>query len=107
MTLARWPWQPNRAHLTRLLVHTPHQQNLRVLHHVRDQRIGMPLTIAQYRRMSLEVLIDRLVNRGVYWLAHEICRFMKLESTRAVNRVLVHWASTVVGLIFFPDFFLF
>merc|ERR1719201_1336139 len=71
-------------------------KDLRVLHHVRDQRIGMPLTITQYRHMTLEVLIDRLVNRGVYWLAHEICRFMKLESARAVNRVLVHWASTVI-----------
>ena len=43
------------------------------------------------------MLIDRLINRSIYWLAFEICKFLKLNDSTATNRVLVHWASSMVG----------
>ena len=43
-----------------------------------------------------QVLIDRLINRSNYWLAFEICKYLKLNDSTATNRVLVHWASSMV-----------
>ena len=51
----------------------------------------------QFKELTVEVLVDRLINRGVYWLAFEICRYLKLEGTQATSRVLVHWASSMIS----------
>lgn len=71
-------------------------QWLRVLFHVRDFRVGIALTYRQLLALSIETLIDRLINRGIYWLAFEICKYLKLSDSTATNRVLVHWASSMV-----------
>jgi hypothetical protein len=34
----------------------------------------MPLTLAQYRLLTLDVVVDRLIARGVHWLANLICK---------------------------------
>lgn len=47
-------------------------------------------------RPHRQVLIDRLINRGLHWLAHEVCRYLRLENSKAKNRVLVHWARNLV-----------
>lgn len=68
-----------------------------MLFHVRGFEIGMPLTVRQFRELTVEVLVDRLINRGIYWLAYEICQYLKLEGTQATSRVLVHWASSTIS----------
>jgi hypothetical protein len=73
-------------------------QQLRVLHHVRDYKVGMPLTHRQLQLLTVEALVDRLIARGVFWLAFEVCRYLKLRGRSATNRVLVHWAGKMVAL---------
>ncbi|KAL1915507.1 uncharacterized protein VTP21DRAFT_6631 [Calcarisporiella thermophila] len=67
-------------------------QTLRVLNAVRYYEVGIPLTYAQYTRLTPEVLIDRLVNRHHHLLAVRICEYLKMKT----DRVLIHWACTKI-----------
>lgn len=67
-------------------------RDLRVLNAVRDYTVGMPLTHSQFKQMTLQILIDRLVYRKFYPLAIEICRYLKIPEYQGVSRVLKHWA---------------
>uniref|UniRef100_A0A671YX13 Vacuolar protein sorting-associated protein 16 homolog n=1 Tax=Sparus aurata TaxID=8175 RepID=A0A671YX13_SPAAU len=71
-------------------------RELRVLNAVRESSIGLPLTHTQFKQMTLQVLIDRLVYRQFYPLAIEICRYLKIPDYQGVSRVLKHWASCKV-----------
>ena len=71
-------------------------QTLRVLFHVREYHVALPLTYKQYKLLSLQVVIDRLIARNVFWLAYEICKYLRLDGRKATNRVLVHWAKQLV-----------
>ncbi|KAM9327919.1 vacuolar protein sorting-associated protein 16 homolog [Pholidichthys leucotaenia] len=71
-------------------------RELRVLNAVRDPAVGMPLTHTQFKQLTLQVLIDRLVYRRFYPLAIEICRYLKIPDYQGVSRVLKHWASCKV-----------
>ncbi|XP_061572203.1 vacuolar protein sorting-associated protein 16 homolog isoform X2 [Cololabis saira] len=71
-------------------------RELRVLNAVRDAGVGMPLTHSQFKQMTLQVLIDRLVYRQFYPLAIEVCRYLKIPDYQGVSRVLKHWASCKV-----------
>ncbi|XP_041937037.1 vacuolar protein sorting-associated protein 16 homolog [Alosa sapidissima] len=71
-------------------------RDLRVLNSVRDYIVGIPLTHTQFRQMTLQVLIDRLVYRKLYPLAIEICRYLKIPEYQGVSRVLKHWACCKV-----------
>jgi hypothetical protein len=51
----------------------------------------------RYEVMTLKVLIDRLVARNIFWLAFLICDYLKLADPAATNRVLVHWAASMVS----------
>eukprot|EP00038_Savillea_parva_P008583 m.177865 g.177865 ORF g.177865 m.177865 type:complete len:861 (-) comp14437_c0_seq1:84-2666(-) len=73
-------------------------QTLRVLFHLRDYHIAMPLTYKQYKLLTTEVIIDRLIARDKFWLAYEICGYLKLTGTKSACRVLEHWASKLVAL---------
>lgn len=68
-------------------------RELRVLNAVRDSSVGLPLTHTQFKQMTIQVLIDRLVHRRLYPLAIEVCRFLKIADFQGVSRVLRHWAS--------------
>ena len=72
-------------------------QRLRVLYHVRDYHVGIPLTARQLNQLSIKVLIDRLIARNIFWLAFLICDYLKLTDTHTTNRVLVHWASSMTA----------
>uniref|UniRef100_A0AAY4C2L1 Vacuolar protein sorting-associated protein 16 homolog n=1 Tax=Denticeps clupeoides TaxID=299321 RepID=A0AAY4C2L1_9TELE len=50
----------------------------------------------QYKQMTCQVLIDRLVYRKLYPLAIEICRYLKTPEYQGVSRVLKHWACCKV-----------
>ncbi|XP_065839193.1 vacuolar protein sorting-associated protein 16 homolog [Oscarella lobularis] len=65
---------------------------LRVLNAVRDFRIAIPLTIIQYQKLSLPILIDRLILRRHYALAMRICKYMNISEMEGESRVLAHWA---------------
>uniref|UniRef100_A0A3B5MEK5 Vacuolar protein sorting-associated protein 16 homolog n=1 Tax=Xiphophorus couchianus TaxID=32473 RepID=A0A3B5MEK5_9TELE len=71
-------------------------RELRVLNAVRESSVGMPLTHTQFKQMTLQVLIDRLVYRQFYPLAIEVCRYLKIPDYQGVSRVLKHWASCKV-----------
>ncbi|KAI1311299.1 hypothetical protein EDD11_003512 [Mortierella claussenii] len=65
---------------------------LRVLNAVRYYEIGIPLTYAQYQRLSPEALIDRLISRHQYLLAIRICEYLKMRT----DRILIHWACSKI-----------
>ncbi|KYO29943.1 vacuolar sorting-associated protein 16-like protein [Alligator mississippiensis] len=67
-------------------------QDLRVLNAIRDYQIGIPLTFAQYKQLTIEVLLDRLVLRRLYPLAIKICEYLRLSEIQGVSRILAHWA---------------
>ncbi|XP_064405910.1 vacuolar protein sorting-associated protein 16 homolog isoform X2 [Halichondria panicea] len=65
---------------------------LRVLNSVRQSSIGIPITFRQYYRLSTGVLIDRLINRGLYPLAMEICKYLKIPPANGEVKILKEWA---------------
>ena len=67
-------------------------RKLRVLNNVRNVDIGIPLTFQQFNRLTLEILISRLIKRNHHLLALKISELLKLK----FDRVLVHWACEKV-----------
>ncbi|OCT93499.1 vacuolar protein sorting-associated protein 16 homolog [Xenopus laevis] len=67
-------------------------QDLRILNAIHDYQIGMPLTITQYKQLTVQVLLDRLVLRRLYPLALKICEYLKFSDFQGVSRILAHWA---------------
>lgn len=67
-------------------------QDLRVLNAIRDYHIGIPLTYTQYKQLTIQVLLDRLVLRRLYPLAIQICEYLRLPEVQGVSRILAHWA---------------
>nr|XP_033800643.1 vacuolar protein sorting-associated protein 16 homolog isoform X1 [Geotrypetes seraphini] len=65
---------------------------LRVLNAIRDYQIGIPLSYTQFRQLTIEVLLDRLVLRRLYSLAIKICDYLRLSEFQGVSRILAHWA---------------
>ncbi|RKO83180.1 Vps16, N-terminal region-domain-containing protein, partial [Blyttiomyces helicus] len=68
-------------------------QALRVLNAVRHYEIGVPLTYAQYVRLTPEVLVNRLINRHHHLLALRICDYLGMNR----DRVLIHWACAKIN----------
>ena len=67
-------------------------EKLRVLNAVRDYRIGLPLSLDQYQRLTPERLIQRLINRHEYPLAIRLSEYLHIPT----NKIYVHWASQKV-----------
>lgn len=67
-------------------------ETLRVLNAVRDYRIGLPLSLDQYLRLTPERLVQRLVNRHEYLLAIRVSEYLHLPT----DKVYIHWASQKV-----------
>ncbi|KAL8674990.1 MAG: hypothetical protein Q9168_000584 [Polycauliona sp. 1 TL-2023] len=65
---------------------------LRILNAMRDYRIGLPLSYDQYRRLTSEKLVQRLINRHEYLLAIRLSDYLRLP----VSKIHVHWASQKV-----------
>ncbi|XP_061439573.1 vacuolar protein sorting-associated protein 16 homolog isoform X2 [Rhineura floridana] len=65
---------------------------LRVLNAIRDYQIGIPLTFDQYKQLTTEVLLDRLVLRRLYPIAIKICEYLRLSEFQGISRILAHWA---------------
>lgn len=71
-------------------------QILRVRNAVGDFTVGIPLTLAQLKRLTVEVLIDRLIRRRQWELAMNISKYLKLSDSE--SRILTHWACYQVDL---------
>ncbi|XP_054846480.1 vacuolar protein sorting-associated protein 16 homolog [Eublepharis macularius] len=67
-------------------------RDLRVLNAIRDYQIGIPLSFAQYKQLTIEVLLDRLVLRRLYPIAIKICEYLRLSEFQGISRILAHWA---------------
>ncbi|ORX59517.1 hypothetical protein DM01DRAFT_1361698 [Hesseltinella vesiculosa] len=67
-------------------------QALRVLNAVRFYDIGIPLTFAQYKRLTPECLVDRLVQRHQHLLALRIADYLNLPA----DNILIHWACAKI-----------
>ncbi|XP_066928946.1 vacuolar protein sorting-associated protein 16 homolog [Clytia hemisphaerica] len=65
---------------------------IRILNNIRNFKIGIPITYDQLQRLTLPVLIDRLIARRFFFLAVKICNYMKIPKKEGVSRVLAHWA---------------
>ncbi|XP_063790185.1 vacuolar protein sorting-associated protein 16 homolog isoform X2 [Pseudophryne corroboree] len=66
--------------------------DLRVLNAINHYQIGIPLSIMQYKQLTVPILLDRLVLRRLYPLAVKICEHLKLPEFQGVSRTLAHWA---------------
>ena len=69
-------------------------EKLRVLNAVRDYKIGLPLSYAQYLRLTPGRLVERLTNRHEYLLAIRISEFLQVPA----DQIYVHWASQKVRI---------
>lgn len=67
-------------------------ETIRVLNAVRDYRISLPISYDQYRYLTPEKLVQRLVNRREYLLAIRLSEYLRLPT----NKIYVHWASQKV-----------
>ncbi|KAJ5243033.1 Vps16 N-terminal [Penicillium citrinum] len=67
-------------------------EKLRVLTAVRDFKIGLPISYAQYLRLTPEGLIERLISRHEYLLAIRVSEYLEIPA----DRIFVHWASQKV-----------
>ncbi|XP_059822989.1 vacuolar protein sorting-associated protein 16 homolog [Hypanus sabinus] len=78
-------------------------RDLRVLNAIRDYTVGIPLSYPQYKQLTIEVLIDRLILRKLYPLAIKICEYMKISELQGASRILAHWACYKVQQKEEPD----
>ncbi|KAF2196997.1 vacuolar protein sorting-associated protein 16 [Delitschia confertaspora ATCC 74209] len=69
-------------------------ETLRVLNAVRFYEIGLPLSYDQFKRLTPERLISRLLNRHEYLLALRISSYLHLPT----SQIHVHWACRKVRL---------
>lgn len=69
-------------------------RRLRVLSALRG--VGVPLTIVQLDSLTTEVVVNRLMNRGLYWLAYELVSYLNLPPHSGIHHVLNCWACNKI-----------
>eukprot|EP00257_Ricinus_communis_P020163 XP_015579335.1 protein VACUOLELESS1 isoform X1 [Ricinus communis] len=75
-------------------------KTLRVLNAVRDSKIGIPLSIQQYKSLTTSVLISRLINAHQHLLALRILEYLGMNQ----EVVIMHWAcSKIAASLAIPD----
>ncbi|KAI8809803.1 Vps16, N-terminal region-domain-containing protein [Cladochytrium replicatum] len=67
-------------------------QVIRVMNALREPDIGIPLTLQQYRRLTPDILVNRLVNRHHHLLALRLCEYLQIKK----DRVMIHWACAKI-----------
>uniref|UniRef100_A0A914WCI3 Vps16 C-terminal domain-containing protein n=1 Tax=Plectus sambesii TaxID=2011161 RepID=A0A914WCI3_9BILA len=65
---------------------------LRVLNAIRERHFGISLTYEQLSKLTVAVLVDRLIARAQWPLVIAVCQHLRLPPEDGVNRVLGHWA---------------
>lgn len=69
-------------------------QKLRILNELRS--VGIVLTVAQLNHLTLEILIERLMTRKLFWFAFEVCKYLKTPSNKGTSKVLFRWACDMI-----------
>ena len=54
-------------------------KKLRILNAIKEYKIGMPLTMSQFDKLSPKVVIDRFLQRRLFALASKMCQFMQIQ----------------------------
>ena len=72
-------------------------RKLRVLNDIRRHEIGMPLTMHQLSKLTLDVLVCRLTLRNHHLLALRVCELLKLKK----ENVLTHWGCEKVKTVLY------
>lgn len=72
-------------------------RKLRVLNDIRRHEIGMPLTMHQLSKLTLDVLVSRLTLRNHHLLALRVCELLKLKK----ENVLTHWGCEKVKTVLY------
>eukprot|EP01118_Nematostelium_gracile_P020450 TRINITY_DN9916_c0_g1_i1.p1 TRINITY_DN9916_c0_g1~~TRINITY_DN9916_c0_g1_i1.p1 ORF type:complete len:794 (-),score=201.81 TRINITY_DN9916_c0_g1_i1:37-2124(-) len=67
-------------------------KTLKVLNAVNRYDIGIPLTLRQYRLLTPDQLLNKLIRRKQHFLALEICNYLSIRK----DQVLVDWACRKV-----------
>jgi hypothetical protein len=67
-------------------------KKIRVLNCIRGYEVALPISSAQYEKMTPFVLIDRLIYRNHHFLALKVCEYLSLPK----SKVLIHWACCKV-----------
>ena len=67
-------------------------KTLRVMNALRHYRVGIPITMSQYKHLTPTVVVDRLLARRLYPLAASIADWLGLPQKFGRSRVLAHWA---------------
>ncbi|XP_065335778.1 vacuolar protein sorting-associated protein 16 homolog isoform X2 [Cloeon dipterum] len=78
-------------------------RTLRVLNAIRDYKVGLPLTLIQFRHLRTGVFLDRLVLRKQYYLAIKIAKFLLIPEEQGESRILALWACNKVGQTHLQD----
>jgi len=64
-------------------------QTLRVLNALRSPSVGIPITYAQYEKLEVHLIIERLKNQRNYLLAFRLCKYLRAPA----DHVLTAWAA--------------
>ena len=67
-------------------------RTLRVLNSIRDPSVGVPVTHQQYRSLTINVVIDRLISRNLWPLAILMCQHLQIAESSGASRVKKFWA---------------
>ncbi|XP_050227188.1 protein VACUOLELESS1 isoform X2 [Mercurialis annua] len=68
-------------------------KTLRVLNAVRNSKVGIPLSIQQYKSLTASVLIGRLINAHQHLLAVRISEYLGMNQ----DVVIMHWACSKIA----------
>eukprot|EP01080_Neovahlkampfia_damariscottae_P002897 gene2897-4740_t len=63
-------------------------QIIRVLNAMRDEKVGIPITYEQYKNLTIQKLIKRLLIRNLHFLAFKICNYLNIQPSMVVE----HWS---------------
>ncbi|KJH48965.1 Vps16, region, partial [Dictyocaulus viviparus] len=74
-------------------------RELRVLNEIHRERIGIPITEAQFKELGESCLINRLIDIEAYGLAAEICSWLGREPQEGIDRVLLEWVRRSINKV--------
>lgn len=57
--------------------------------------------IPRLEKLTMPVLIDRLVLRKFFAYAIKVCQYLKIPEAEGSSRILAHWACYKVGIVLF------
>lgn len=73
--------------------------DLRILNSLRNANVGIALSLTQFKTLTMEVVIDRLLARRLYPLAIHIAKALKMPKEKGENRILgeLHERKVIEG----------